>query len=111
MIYRLPTNGRTAANAYRGLYPNRLRSISLGRCVHVELNDGARFVMTRADICPDMRNERSYLGVEFMALTGVNRFEVQDMALTDYVGVCIVQRALRKIDRRFADRRRSIIVR
>lgn len=45
MIYLLPTKGKP----YRGKYPLRIRMVSSsGMTVHVERNDGQRFVMRAA---------------------------------------------------------------
>lgn len=102
-IYRLPTQGRTA-NPYRGSYPNRIASVSGSRgAYHIELNNGARYVMTRNEL---LGEDMPRLGVEFSDATGRNPHEVERMALADYAGVLFVIRTCRMLQTQTRNERR-----
>jgi hypothetical protein len=105
MIYRLPT--QRTGRPYRGSYPNCIASFSGSRgAYHVELNNGARYVMTRDEIQPAYRSMSGFLGAEFSELTGRNPHDVQTMSLADYAGVLFVIRSTRMLQTQVRNERR-----
>lgn len=108
MIYQLPTQGRIN-RPYRGKYPKRIASVSylLRSCIHVELNDGRRYVMTRDELDPAAMRVSSWMGWELIDVLKYVAITPPVMALADYAAVVLMSRLVRGI--RYQARRIDLV--
>lgn len=94
-IYELPSRSE---RKYRGKYPERVWSVSYGRgIVHVELNNGRRFVALRAFVLP--YDEKNRLMGRHVSKVFKPIGAIPTMSHADYAGVLFmvqVARMLRK---------------
>jgi hypothetical protein len=104
-MYLLPTR---ATRRYRGKYPHRIHSwaysqspsqralgafLSLRKPVHIELNDGRRFIASISELLPN----QSRMGVEFEMILRHNPCTIDEMSQEMYDQLLELVRRLRRV--------------
>jgi hypothetical protein len=89
-IYELPTR---SARKYRGKYPERVHSLSLGSTCHIELNNGRRFVALSRFVI-----DRPRLG-DHVSKVFKPIGPIPVMSWADYAGVLFITQTVRALRR------------
>lgn len=89
-IYKLPSR---SPRKYRGKYPTRVHNYGLGRTVHIELNNGKRFVCLPRDLEAGAFREGKPMAKLTRDDLFPNGWEI--MAIADYAAVILLTRLFR----------------